>query len=139
LPLQTAKDVLIYNLPEIISRANPKTRARITKLRGMLEQPFGGNAPTVNVSVSRHCTAADCAQRVREGTIRSVSSKEELSRPSLGSMHGFSVVEAAKGRRRAIDHPREQNEAAYAAGYKSECDLRHVSAYLGAVYSAAVQ
>ena len=137
MPLQTAKDVLIYNLPEIISRANPKTRARITKLRGMLEQPFGGNAPTVNVSVSRHCTAADCAQRVREGTIRSVSSKEELSRPSLGSMHGFSVVEAAKGRRRAIDHPREQNEAAYAAGYKSECDLRHVSAYLGAVYSAA--
>lgn len=137
MPLQSAKAVLIYRLGEIMKRANRATRARIAVLRRFLERPFGDTSPSVAVSISHNCTPADCEQRVAEGTIRRVSADEERARPSRGSMHCFSVVELAKGRRRAIDHPREQNDAAYAAGYKSECDLKHISAYLGGVYSAA--
>ena len=111
--------------------------ARVEQLRSHLERRDHRDAPTVTVPISRLCTLQDCEKRERTGIIRAVSADEEARRPSKGSMKCFTVVEAAKKRRRAIDHPEQQNEDAYANGYKSEVDLRHCPAYLDAVFHGA--
>ena len=48
-------------------------------------------------------------------------------------MNTFSVVEMAKNRRRAIDHPVEQNNFCYQSGYEAKMNLEHTSAYLPAL------
>ena len=141
LPLQKLKEIKLYNIAAIRTRANPRWNARLSELLMLLCEPPGMRdvAPEGGVDVprSRGCTAADCAQRCAAGVIRRVSHEEESERPSLGSMHCFSVVEEARARRRAIDHPFFQNEAAYAAGYKSAVELDHVSSLLLSAYADA--
>ena len=144
LPLQEVNRVLIYDIPKIVSRASERARARLEVCTGLLYAPYGvQHASTttelVEVPMSRSCTTADCEIRVANGIIRRVSAAEALTRPTKGVMRSFTVVELnkgpqGKGRRRAIDHPAEQNDACYAAGYKSEVDLQHCSAYLDGVF-----
>lgn len=60
----------------------------------------------------------------------------EAAQPSRGSVNVFTVVEQEKHRQRAIHWTKQQNEHAYAAGYKCGiADLQHISSYLGAVFA----
>ena len=149
LPLQQVSGVLRYDMPKIRARANHKTASRLKQLLNILFRPPGmpadpqdASIPGVEVPRSKRCTPEDCAIRCAAGVIATVSPSDEEDRPSRAFVNAFSVVElrtpaqdgASRDRRRAIDHPKAQNEAAYAAGYKSQVDLRHCSSYLGAVY-----
>jgi hypothetical protein len=151
LPLQKVSGVLCYNMNNIRERANHKTASRLKQLQqwlyrppGMPADPHDASIPGVAVPRSKRCTPEDCEIRCAAGVIARVSPADEEDRPSRAFVNAFSVVElrppapdgTSRDRRRAIDHPKEQNDAVYAAGYKSEVDLRHCSSYLGAVYQS---
>jgi hypothetical protein len=137
LPIQDVSKVKVINLKQIVNRANNQTASRLNYLMNLVRNPFGDNSDNKNpivVARSKLCQKVDCEEFAKHGIYRKVSPEEEKATPSLGQLNVFSVVEIEKKRRRAIQHPLQQNQSIYENGYQPNLpDLQHVSRYLNSV------
>lgn len=139
LPLQQLKDIKIYNIENIIKRANLATQSRLTKLIQQLQRPFDqkkSGAVFEEVPRSAECRREHCEMFLQHGIYKRISEQEEQQRPTLGALRVFTVVELEKQRLRTIHWPQDQNDEVYKNGYTAHMpELCHVSNFLPAVFT----
>ena len=125
MPLHS-KRVAKIDLEKVLLRMTPEAAARLRDLLRIVATPGSKDPPPAS-----HVTAADAAKLVADGNAAKVADFSDTT----GWCTPFTVIEEkpAGARRRLILWPREQNVAAYAAGFQPDVDLDHVSEYLDAV------
>jgi hypothetical protein len=111
---------------------NTRSSARLRELLNFVATPGSPQPPRAST-----LSTEDGRKLVQDGNAVRVADPSD----STGWCIPFSVIEekSSGDRRRFILWPREQNAAAYAAGFDPDVNLEHVSAYLDAAqYSCGV-
>ena len=135
LPLHSSR-VAPIRLLQALERMLPEKRERFRKVwNGVIDPATTGMQPCAHEpDRSLFFSAEDAAVLERDSIVLRVDEQVRTSRPTRGCVTAFTVVELAKGRRRAIHWPEEQNAASERV-YTPDVPLQHISAYLDDVHT----